>query len=122
MEIPPPLTPPHKGGGDFAPCRVAQISTILAGKAAPASPSPLWGGDRGGGKKPRKFHMRLPYLQGEGTDGDGRNQSAEPIDRAAPICNQLSSHHVPARAGDTKRETHLMKTRAAVAFAAGKPL
>src|SRR5690242_21819939 len=66
MEIPPPLTPPHKGGGDFAPCRVAQISTILAGKAAPASPSPLWGGDRGGGKKPRKFHMRLPCHKGEG--------------------------------------------------------
>jgi hypothetical protein len=39
--LPPPLTPPHKGEGDAS---------------ASESPSPLWGGVRGGGK--RAGHMR----------------------------------------------------------------
>jgi hypothetical protein len=43
-EAPPPLTPPHKGEG------VADVALALATTGnGPFSPSPLWGGVRGGG-------------------------------------------------------------------------
>jgi cobalt-precorrin 5A hydrolase len=46
-EIPPPLTPPHKGEGDY----VGQSAEALRSMRQEAleSPSPLWGGVRGGG-------------------------------------------------------------------------
>jgi cobalt-precorrin 5A hydrolase len=47
VEIPPPLTPPHKGEGDHAGA-LAKTSEIGA-RETPESPSPLWGGVRGGG-------------------------------------------------------------------------
>src|SRR5690242_15712561 len=90
MEIPPPLTPPHKGRGTLLRCRVAQISTILACKAAPASPSPLWGGDRGGGKKPRKFHMRLPCLKGGDRAGRRRRTHRARLEIGESINNSRS--------------------------------
>ncbi len=47
MKIPPPLTPPHKGEGD------SDIPALFINEfrrdAVPATPSPLWGGVRGGG-------------------------------------------------------------------------
>jgi NADPH2:quinone reductase len=48
--IPPPLTPPHKGEGDFvgdSVFRSGSVAPLDAGVAE--SPSPLWGGVRGGG-------------------------------------------------------------------------
>jgi ATP-dependent helicase HrpB len=42
--VPPPLTPPHKGEGD-----TAGSSTTNPSRAGGSSPSPLWGGVRGGG-------------------------------------------------------------------------
>src|SRR5690606_11682575 len=46
-DAPPPLTPPHKGEGDvFAG---ATGTTVAPGASAAESPSPLWGGVRGGG-------------------------------------------------------------------------
>jgi hypothetical protein len=43
---PPPLTPPHKGKGDFY---VAANESLLKRRCLPPS-SPLWGGVRGGGR------------------------------------------------------------------------
>ena len=47
--IPPPLSPPHKGEGDFAATLALPDVGDFARTIAPASPSPLWGGVRGGG-------------------------------------------------------------------------
>jgi dimethylglycine dehydrogenase len=46
--LPPPLTPPHKGEGDSVVSR-ATPSGVSLGDVALQSPSPLWGGVRGGG-------------------------------------------------------------------------
>ena len=43
--IPPPLTPPHKGEGDLRP----PATSVAEGADVDISPSPLWGGVRGGG-------------------------------------------------------------------------
>ena len=45
---PPPLTPPHKGEGGIDRC--APLATLACHSAAMTSPSPLWGGVRGGGE------------------------------------------------------------------------
>jgi hypothetical protein len=47
-EAPPPLTPPHKGEGDFV--ELAASGRPRVGSAC-TFPSPLWGGIRGGGAK-----------------------------------------------------------------------
>ncbi len=49
MELPPPLTPPHKGEGDRLALRQAQSPAISRCTTAAKSPSPMWGGVRGGG-------------------------------------------------------------------------
>ena len=50
-KIPPPLAPPHKGEGNpVAPYLVE--GSDFTGTMVPASPSPLWGGVRGGGNLP----------------------------------------------------------------------
>ncbi|WP_421925962.1 GcvT family protein [Neoaquamicrobium sediminum] len=46
-EVPPPLTPPHKGEGDVGVAPSTGVRMPSAG--ASDSPSPLWGGVRGGG-------------------------------------------------------------------------
>jgi hypothetical protein len=70
---PPPLTPPHKGEGTPAPSSGAkspastptvnaQGSTLYG--AAAKSPSPLWGGVRGGGTQPYAIALTVmaPHL------------------------------------------------------------
>ncbi|MEQ1952224.1 zinc-binding dehydrogenase [Mesorhizobium yinganensis] len=56
--IPPPLTPPHKGEGDSATLMPDRAKVQAFETEAPtASPSPLWGGARGGGiKEPQATH------------------------------------------------------------------
>ena len=50
VEIPSPLTPPHKGEGNPSGAGSTQAQRGLAQKRGVAeSPSPLWGGVRGGG-------------------------------------------------------------------------
>ena len=52
--VPPPLTPPHKGEGDPGRLPACRLRTAMAAEApAPRSPSPLWGGVRGGGTAAR---------------------------------------------------------------------
>ena len=46
-EIPPPLTPPHKGEGDQV--GASATPSVTEAREALDSPSPLWGGARGGG-------------------------------------------------------------------------
>ncbi len=46
--VPPPLTSPHKGEGDAVITVVTNVPAARPGAAA-KSPSPLWGGVRGGG-------------------------------------------------------------------------
>ena len=49
---PPPLTPPHKGEGGVH-VGVQRLMRMLSSSASLSnSPSPLWGGVRGGGKAP----------------------------------------------------------------------
>ena len=50
IETPPPLTPPHKGEGDSE--SLAPGETWHCKAHTPTSPSPLWGGVRGGGMLP----------------------------------------------------------------------
>jgi hypothetical protein len=45
--LPPPLTPPHKGEG--AANAAMKPASIEPGTCLSESPSPLWGGARGGG-------------------------------------------------------------------------
>jgi hypothetical protein len=48
-KAPPPLTPPHKGEGDVD-VGAHRLMWLLSSGASPSnSPSPLWGGVRGGG-------------------------------------------------------------------------
>ena len=50
--IPPPLTPPHKGEGDTVGASVPRTGNVAPLDAGVAeSPSPLWGGVRGGGMR-----------------------------------------------------------------------
>jgi peptide/nickel transport system ATP-binding protein len=55
--IPPPLTPPHKGEGDVdvagGPSTLKPGVDFRETSSASTSPSPLWGGVRGGGKASR---------------------------------------------------------------------
>lgn len=48
MILPPPLTPPHRGEGDFA-CPALRHENPLSLERPLATPSPLWEGVRGGG-------------------------------------------------------------------------
>ena len=50
MASPPPLTPPHKGEGNFAAASQPQTLAIYDETVASMFPSPLWGGVRGGGE------------------------------------------------------------------------
>jgi hypothetical protein len=47
--VPPPLSPPHKGEGDAVIAFRDEIIEICAMQRQTKSPSPLWGGARGGG-------------------------------------------------------------------------
>jgi hypothetical protein len=57
---PPPLTPPHKGEGVVNAASGLAINAI--GVNASESPSPLWGGVRGGGKDPSARHLAFQLL------------------------------------------------------------
>ena len=50
--LPPPLTPPHKGEGDSEPETLGRTGS--SGGEALTTPSPLWGGVRGGGIGPQR--------------------------------------------------------------------
>jgi phytoene dehydrogenase-like protein len=70
--IPPPLTPPHKGEGD-----TAGLGTNDSSPTRGSSPSPLWGGVRGGGSlaptallSPDRDALILNGAWGETIDGD----------------------------------------------------
>jgi hypothetical protein len=93
---------------------MAQISTVLAGKAAPASPSPLWGGDRGGGNGRANSICDSPAPKGEGearllfatlpsgpgccqrTDLQGRRSGKTGGRRLAHLSNLRASSRPPA--------------------------
>jgi hypothetical protein len=63
--VPPPLTPPHKGEGEWPAARPYAIT----GRETPtlAPPSPLWGGVRGGGTALREdIQRRRGNLPGTG--------------------------------------------------------
>ena len=79
QSAPPPLTPPHKGEGDPDASKPG-IDPAVEGTTG-VSPSPLWGGVRGGGASPaqewlilgsgiaEQFHMRWfeSHLPGDGS-------------------------------------------------------
>ena len=48
--LPPPLSPPHKGEGDAGIAFRAKNVEVCAIQRQAKSPSPLWGGVRGGGQ------------------------------------------------------------------------
>jgi dimethylglycine dehydrogenase len=66
--LPPPLSPPHKGEGDFQTPARTNHDAVLDKANVQASPSPLWGGNEDGGQSKKwmifgsgiaeEYHMR----------------------------------------------------------------
>ncbi len=63
--VPPPLTPPHKGEGDFAAAMPRKIANDWCAAGLQAGPLPLWGGVRGGGTAPPNVICDCPGKDGE---------------------------------------------------------
>ena len=77
MRTPPPLTPAHKGKGDFSPAlHGANFDDFSAESGAGVFLS-LVGKGRGGGNGLRKFHGRLPFPQG--------GQRRAPLPQNSPV-------------------------------------
>ena len=83
--LPPPLTPPHKGEGDLGTTAATLLPALAT--CVSASPSPLWGGVRGGGAtragaRHPTAGPKLPIspLEGEmaGRPEGGRSRHAPP--------------------------------------------
>jgi len=86
-ELPPPLTPPHKGEGDQV--GASAIPSETEAREALDSPSPLWGGVRGGGsgadhgavvaQSPSRSRAAL-----DTSPPDGGEEGGPSSDRSAP--------------------------------------
>jgi peptide/nickel transport system ATP-binding protein len=80
---PPPLTPPHKGEGDVV--AGATATTVAPGANAAESPSPLWGGVRGGGTNVARDPRLPPLLAVENVVKDYPGRRSSLISRPRPF-------------------------------------